>query len=55
MVIKDGKWTLPVYLAPGKYTYKFIVDNHWITDPGNPLWEDNEYGTNNSVLWITPK
>jgi hypothetical protein len=54
MVKKDGKWTYSIYLNPGKYTYKFIVDESWILDPGNELWEENEYGTGNSVLWIGP-
>ncbi|MFH0760601.1 MAG: hypothetical protein V2A67_03765 [Bacteroidota bacterium] len=48
----DGKWTFPICLKPGKYTYKFIVDGQWILDPGNSLWEPNEYGTDNSVVWI---
>lgn len=52
MVKKDGKWSFPLFLAPGKYTYKFIVDRKWILDPANELYEANEYGTNNSVLWI---
>lgn len=51
---KDGKWTFPIYLKPGKYTYKFVVDGKWILDPANELWENNEYGTGNSVLWIEP-
>jgi hypothetical protein len=54
MVKKDGKWTFPVYLSPGKYVYKLIVDGKWIIDPTNKLWEDNEYGTGNSVIWIQP-
>jgi len=54
MVKEDGKWRLPVFLAPGKYTYKFIVDGTWITDPGNELYEQNEFGMNNSVLWVEP-
>jgi hypothetical protein len=49
-----GRWIIPVYLKPGKYLYKFIIDGNWIIDPGNELWEENEYGTNNSVLWINP-
>jgi hypothetical protein len=49
---KAGKWILPLYLSPGKYTYKFVVDGNWILDPGNDLYEANEYGTNNSVLWV---
>ncbi|MFZ4562182.1 MAG: glycogen-binding domain-containing protein [Bacteroidales bacterium] len=54
MIKKEGTWLFPLYLRPGKYTYKFIVDDQWILDPSNELWEDNEYGTGNSVLWIAP-
>jgi hypothetical protein len=52
MYKKNGKWVLPVFLSPGKHLYKFIVDGTWYTDPDNKLWEENEYGTGNSVLWI---
>lgn len=48
----DGIWTFPIYLPKGKQLYKFIVDGNWILDPGNKLWDQNEYGTGNSVLWI---
>jgi hypothetical protein len=54
MTKQDGKWTIKVYLQPGKHTYKFIVDGKWILDPANKLWEQNQYGTGNSVLWIEP-
>jgi len=54
MVKKDDIWTCPVYLKPGKYTYKFIVDGRWLLDPGNDAWEENREGTGNSVLWIEP-
>lgn len=54
MVREGDKWIFPIYLQPGKYTYKFIVDRVWITDPGNKLYEQNEYGTGNSVLWVDP-
>lgn len=47
-----GDWVFPVHLSIGKHLYKFIVDGKWIIDPGNKLWEQNEYGTGNSVLWI---
>lgn len=50
---KEGKeWVFPVHLSVGKHLYKFIVDGKWIIDPANKLWEQNEYGTGNSVLWI---
>jgi hypothetical protein len=51
---QGNQWIFPVYLAPGKYTYKFILDGDWILDPGNSLWQENEFGTGNSVLWIEP-
>ncbi|HCT29344.1 MAG TPA: hypothetical protein DIW31_01100 [Bacteroidales bacterium] len=54
MAKKDGKWVFPIFLRPGKYTYKFIIDGDWILDPDNKLWEENEFGTGNSVLWIQP-
>jgi hypothetical protein len=54
MIEKGGDWIFPLYLKPGKYLYKYIVDNKWIIDPTNDLWEENEYGTGNSVLWINP-
>ena len=54
MVREGDKWILPIYLQPGKYTYKFIVDGKWILDPANKLYEQNEYDTNNSVLWVDP-
>ncbi len=46
---KGGEWTISLYLKPGKYLYKFIVDGEWIRDPGNKYWEEND---NNSVLWM---
>jgi hypothetical protein len=54
MVQRKNVWLFPIHLNPGKYTYKFIVDGKFILDPDNDLWEDNEYGTGNSVLWINP-
>jgi hypothetical protein len=50
---KEGDdWIFPVHLSVGKHLYKFIVDDKWMNDPSNPLWEQNEYGTGNSILWI---
>ncbi|MBL7472979.1 hypothetical protein [Robertkochia sediminum] len=48
---KEG-WTLTLNLAPGTYTYKYVVDDEWIHDPGNPEKTLNEYGGNNSVITI---
>jgi hypothetical protein len=38
---EDG-WSGKIQLPPGKYTYKFIVDGKWITDPGNTREENGE-------------
>jgi hypothetical protein len=47
--IIPGKATMS---APGNSEYKFIVDGKWILDPDNKLYEENQYGTGNSVLCI---
>jgi 1,4-alpha-glucan branching enzyme len=49
---EDDSWTFSVHLTTGKHLYKFIVDGKWIIDPENILWEQNEYGTGNSIVWI---
>lgn len=50
---KEGNdWVFSVHLYAGKHLYKFIVDGKWMIDPGNKLWEENEYGTGNSIVWI---
>jgi len=51
---QNGIWTYSLYLKPGKHTYKFIVDGAWMIDPANEIWEENNEGTGNSVLWIEP-
>ena len=48
---KDG-WVMDVHLDPGKVQYKYIVDGGWMVDPKNPLWEENRFGTKNSILWV---
>jgi len=52
MIKHDGKWIFPVHLRPGKVLYKFVVDGTWILDPANELWEENEWGSGNSILWV---
>ncbi len=52
MVRSGNTWSFPVFLPPGKYTYKLLIDGVWTLDPDNPYFEENEFGTDNSVLWI---
>lgn len=49
---KGNNWSINLHLNKGKHLYKYIVDGKWIIDPQNKLWEENEYNTGNSVLWI---
>jgi hypothetical protein len=48
----NGEWVFPAHLNKGKHRYKFVVDGKWILDPANKLWEQNEYSTGNSILWM---
>ena len=45
-------WTATVPLFGGKQTYKFIIDGKWITDPANPVIEDDGKGNKNSVRFV---
>ena len=47
----DG-WVCRIDLAPGKYTYKFVIDGDWILDPDNANTEDDERGFINSVVVV---
>ena len=50
---KDGNvWQKRVFLEPGKYRYKYVIDGRWIVDPGNDQLEPNPYGGMDSVFEI---
>lgn len=48
----DG-WKKIVYVTPGTYQYKFLVDGGWRLDPNNPQTCSNSYGTTNNILVIS--
>jgi len=50
-----GGWVCRLDLAPGKYTYRFLVDGVVLTDPTNPATEDDGNGHLDSVIVIKPK
>jgi enterochelin esterase family protein len=50
----DG-WICRIDLAPGKYTYRFLVDGVGLSDPANSLTEDDGSGHMDSVIIIKPK
>lgn len=43
---------LPLYLADGTHTYRFVADNKWYADPANPEKLPNEFNDYNSVIRI---
>ncbi|MET0394961.1 MAG: hypothetical protein ABW019_17585 [Chitinophagaceae bacterium] len=43
-------WQLPLYLADGTHTYRFVADGKWFADPANPDRFPNEYKEFNSVI-----
>ena len=48
----DGTWTIVVPLPPGRYQYKFVIDNNnWALDPNNPSTAV-EGGFTNSLLIV---
>lgn len=52
MVQKGDGWEIDLHLNPGKYVYRFVVDDKWMDDPVNELKEQNEYGEYNSIVWV---
>lgn len=51
---KDGakQWAATLCLAPGRYEYKFLVDDAWRTDPSARENVPNQFGSLNSVLEV---
>lgn len=49
---EEGLWQKRLFLKPGRYRYKFIIDGEWQTDPGNHHLEPNSYGGLDSILEI---
>jgi enterochelin esterase-like enzyme len=50
----DG-WICRIDLAPGKYTYRFLVDGAGLLDPANSATETDSIGLIDSVIVIKPK
>jgi len=49
----DGTWSIDLQLKPGIYSYSFVVDGKsWVPDPGAESYEDDGYGSRNSILRI---
>lgn len=50
----DGIWEITLPLPPGRYQYKYLVDQvDWQEDPGNPETIDDGFGGQNSILVVS--
>lgn len=45
----DGVWHLGVALKPGRYEYRFVVDEVWCDDPAAVQKTPNSHGTENCL------
>ena len=50
---KKGTFTRSVLLAPGRYEYKFVVNEIWTVDPDCADWVPNGHGSLNSVIEVS--
>ena len=55
----DGTWAATLDLPPGRYEYKFVVDDRWCCEPdgeesgtGGPGCVPNSFGTMNRVVEV---
>jgi len=48
---KNGIYEITLSLRPGKYAYKFYVDNTWVTDENAKELVSDGYGGQNSVVY----
>lgn len=49
----EGRWELTMSLAPGRYSYRFLIDQKkQVLDPSTALTEPDGYGGKNSVVVV---
>ena len=50
----DGIWRVTVSLPPGEHRYRFLVDEEWCDDPECKLQVPNPFGSQDSVVQVSP-
>ncbi len=50
----NGIWRVTVSLAPGEHRYRFLVDGEWRDDPDCKLRIPNPFGSQDSVVQVSP-
>jgi 1,4-alpha-glucan branching enzyme len=54
LILGEGDtWEITVALPPGRYAYRFLVDNEWYDDPQCAQREANPFGTFNAVIEVS--
>jgi hypothetical protein len=48
----DGTWSATVPLPHGSWSYSFVVDGKWVSDPSAEAWRDDGFGGRNAVVRI---
>lgn len=48
----SGRWRAALWLAPGRYEFKFRVDGRWREPAGQESAVRNRFGTRNHVVHI---
>ena len=64
MELLGGVWVKTLFLPPGRYRYRYVVDGRWQNDPLNPSVEPSPYGGQDSLVelhepltleWVLPR
>jgi 1,4-alpha-glucan branching enzyme len=50
---QTGTWKIRLWLKPGRYEYRFIVDGEWQDEPHATIRIPNEFGSCNCVLVVS--
>jgi 1,4-alpha-glucan branching enzyme len=48
----NGVWKKTTMLFPGRYEYRFLVDNQWENDPKNKQLCSNNFGSKNNFIIV---
>jgi 1,4-alpha-glucan branching enzyme len=49
---KNGTWRKTVRIFPGRYEYRFWVDEVWYDDPRNTQRCPNSFGSENNIIEV---
>lgn len=51
---QGGKWSTRLFLKPGTYEYRFVVDGQWQDDLSAARFAANPFGGLNAVVDVKP-